>query len=116
ERERESDRERESTPVVLLCEYHYQCCCLCPPPGHVVNVVVLVLPVRHIIKLYLHILITLLFYVGHQISKDYVHGEVQCGYDGALYLDSLAFNRFVTSLTSESHTLTLWPSTALSLR
>ncbi|CAB1335697.1 unnamed protein product, partial [Coregonus sp. 'balchen'] len=50
--------------------------------------------------LYLHILTTLLFYVGHQISKDYVHGEVQYGYDGALYLDSLAFHRFVTALTS----------------
>ncbi|XP_041710388.2 RING finger protein 145 [Coregonus clupeaformis] len=69
--------------------------------GHVVNVVVLVLPLRHIIKLYLHILTTLLFYVGHQISKDYVHGEVQYGYDGALYLDSLAFHRFVTALTSQ---------------
>ncbi|XP_070295684.1 RING finger protein 145 [Salvelinus sp. IW2-2015] len=69
--------------------------------GHVINVVVLVLPLRHIIKLYLYILTTLLFYVGHQISKDYVHGEVQYGYDGALYLDSQAFNRFVSSLTSQ---------------
>uniref|UniRef100_A0A673Y902 RING finger protein 145 n=1 Tax=Salmo trutta TaxID=8032 RepID=A0A673Y902_SALTR len=86
---------------VCACEYHYQCCCLCPPPGHVINAVVLVLPLRHIIKLYLHILTTLLFYVGHHISKDYVHGEVQYGYDGALYLDSQAFNRFVSSLTSQ---------------
>uniref|UniRef100_A0A8K9XBS9 RING finger protein 145 n=1 Tax=Oncorhynchus mykiss TaxID=8022 RepID=A0A8K9XBS9_ONCMY len=69
--------------------------------GHVINVVMLLLPLRHIIKLYLYILTTLLFYVGHQISKDYVHGEVQYGYDGALYLDSQAFNRFVSSLTSQ---------------
>lgn len=38
-------------------------------PGHVVNVVVLVLPLRHIVNLYLHILAALLLYVGHQISK-----------------------------------------------
>ncbi|KAJ7988815.1 hypothetical protein DPEC_G00313110 [Dallia pectoralis] len=69
--------------------------------GHLVNVVVLLLPLRHIVKLYLHILTVLLLYVGHQISKDYVRGEVQYGYDGALYLDALAFNRFVTSLTSQ---------------
>uniref|UniRef100_A0A6Q2X6X3 RING finger protein 145 n=1 Tax=Esox lucius TaxID=8010 RepID=A0A6Q2X6X3_ESOLU len=69
--------------------------------GHLVNVVVLVLPLRHIVKLYLHILTALLLYVGHQISKDYVRGEVQYGYDGALYLDALAFNRFVTALTSQ---------------
>ncbi|XP_062325067.1 RING finger protein 145 [Osmerus eperlanus] len=68
--------------------------------GHVVNVVVLVLPLRHIVNLYLHILAALLLYVGHQISKDYVRGEVLHGYDGALYLDSPAFNRFVTALTS----------------
>lgn len=37
--------------------------------GHLVNMVVLVLPLRHIVKLYLHILTALLLYVGHQISK-----------------------------------------------
>ena len=35
----------------------------------------LVLPLRHIVTLYLHILAALLLYVGHQISKygDYYH-------------------------------------------
>lgn len=69
--------------------------------GHVVNLVVLILPLRHIVNLYLHILTALLLYVGHQISKDYVRGEVLYGYDGALHLDSLAFNRFFTALTSQ---------------
>lgn len=39
------------------------------PSGHLINVVVLVLPLRHIVTLYLHILAALLLYMGHQISK-----------------------------------------------
>ncbi|XP_068574119.1 RING finger protein 145 [Cebidichthys violaceus] len=69
--------------------------------GHLINVVVLVLPLRHIVTLYLHILAALLLYMGHQISKDYVHAELQYGYEGAVYLDSLAFNRFVSAMTSQ---------------
>lgn len=38
-------------------------------PGHLINVVVLILPLRHIVTLYLHILTGLLLYMGHQISK-----------------------------------------------
>lgn len=69
--------------------------------GHLVNVVLLVLPLRHIVTLYLHILAALLLYMGHQISKDYVREELQYGYEGAVYLNSLAFNRFVSALTSQ---------------
>ncbi|XP_018521766.1 RING finger protein 145 [Lates calcarifer] len=69
--------------------------------GHLINVVVLVLPLRHIVTLYLHILAALLLYMGHQISKDYIREELQYGYEGAVYLDSLAFNRFVSAMTSQ---------------
>uniref|UniRef100_A0A7N6AF59 RING finger protein 145 n=1 Tax=Anabas testudineus TaxID=64144 RepID=A0A7N6AF59_ANATE len=69
--------------------------------GHLINVVVLVLPLRHIVTLYLHMLVALLLYMGHQISKDYVREELQYGYEGAVYLDSLAFNRFVSAMTSQ---------------
>lgn len=69
--------------------------------GHLVNLVVLVLPLRHIVTLYLHILAALLLYMGHQISKDYIREELQYGYEGAVYLNSLAFNRFVSALTSQ---------------
>ncbi|KAJ0008703.1 hypothetical protein NQD34_016118 [Periophthalmus magnuspinnatus] len=69
--------------------------------GHVVNLVVLILPLRHIVTLYLHILAAMLLYMGHQISKDYVREELQFGYEGAVYLNSLAFNRFVSALTSQ---------------
>lgn len=33
--------------------------------------------------------------------RDYVREELQYGYEGAVYLDSLAFNRFVSTMTSE---------------
>ncbi|XP_042357141.1 RING finger protein 145 [Plectropomus leopardus] len=69
--------------------------------GHLINLVVLVLPLRHIVTLYLHILAALLLYMGHQISKDYVREELQYGYEGAVYRDSLAFNRFVSAMTSQ---------------
>ncbi|KAK2826699.1 hypothetical protein Q5P01_020913 [Channa striata] len=69
--------------------------------GHLINVVVLVLPLRHIVTLYLHILAALLLYMGHQISKDYVREELQYGYEGAVYLDSPSFNRFVSAMTSQ---------------
>ncbi|XP_060939107.1 RING finger protein 145 [Limanda limanda] len=69
--------------------------------GHVINVVVLVLPLRHIVTLYLHILAVLLLYMGHQISKDYVREELHYGFEGAVYLDSLVFNRFVSAMTSQ---------------
>ncbi|KAJ8281100.1 hypothetical protein GJAV_G00063510 [Gymnothorax javanicus] len=69
--------------------------------GHLVSIVVLVLPLRHIVRLYLYVLTALLLYVGHQVSRDYVRGELHYGYEGAVYLDSLAFSRFVAALTSQ---------------
>ncbi|XP_067277736.1 RING finger protein 145 isoform X1 [Pseudorasbora parva] len=69
--------------------------------GHIVSAVVLLLPLGHIIQLYLHVLCALLLYMGHQIVRDYVKGEAQYGYDGVLFLDSPALNRFVTALTSQ---------------
>ncbi|XP_041090698.1 RING finger protein 145-like [Polyodon spathula] len=69
--------------------------------GHLFSAVVLFLPLRHIVKLYLYILTALLLYVGHQLSRDYVKDEIQHGYSGAVYLDSQAFIRFVTALTSQ---------------
>ncbi|KAM4543137.1 RING finger protein 145 [Odontesthes bonariensis] len=69
--------------------------------GHLINVVVLILPLRHIVTLYLHILVVLLLYMGHQISKDYIREELQYRYEGAVYLNSLAFNRFVSAMTSQ---------------
>lgn len=36
------------------------------------------------------------------IYRDYVREELQYDYEGPVYLDSLAFNRFVSAMTSES--------------
>ncbi|KAG7510491.1 RING finger protein 145-like [Solea senegalensis] len=69
--------------------------------GHLINVVVLLLPLRHIVMLYLHILAALLLYMGHQISKDYVREELHFGFEGAVFRDSSTFNRFVSALTSQ---------------
>lgn len=69
--------------------------------GHIVSIVVLLLPLGHIIQLYLHVLCALLLYMGHQIVRDYVREEAQYGYDGLIFLDSPALNRFVTALTSQ---------------
>ncbi|XP_038135410.1 RING finger protein 145 [Cyprinodon tularosa] len=69
--------------------------------AHLINLVVLILPLRHIVTLYLNVLVALLLYMGHQVSKDYVREEVQVGYEGAVYLNSLAFNRFVSAMTSQ---------------
>lgn len=39
------------------------------------------------------------------VDRDYVRGEAQYGYDGAIFLDSPALNRFVTALTSKLRVL-----------
>uniref|UniRef100_A0A4W4GGY8 RING finger protein 145 n=1 Tax=Electrophorus electricus TaxID=8005 RepID=A0A4W4GGY8_ELEEL len=75
--------------------------------GHIVSTVVLLLPLGHIVQLYLHILTALLLYMGHQISREYLLAESQYGYDYALFLDPPALNRFVTALTSQIIVTTL---------
>ncbi|KAG7234595.1 hypothetical protein INR49_002224, partial [Caranx melampygus] len=37
----------------------------------------------------------------YYLGKDYVREELHYGYEGAVYLDSLAFNRFVSAMTSQ---------------
>uniref|UniRef100_A0A8C7ZPI0 RING finger protein 145 n=1 Tax=Oryzias sinensis TaxID=183150 RepID=A0A8C7ZPI0_9TELE len=69
--------------------------------GHFINVVVLVLPLRHLVTLYLHVLVGLLLYMGHQISKDYIREELVYGYHAAAHLNASAFNRFVSAMTSQ---------------
>ncbi|KAI4892064.1 hypothetical protein NFI96_022371, partial [Prochilodus magdalenae] len=75
--------------------------------GHLVSTVVLLLPLGHIVQLYLHILTALLLYMGHQISREYLLAEGQYEYGSALLLDPPALNRFVTALTSQIIVTTL---------
>lgn len=41
----------------------------CMSTGHFVSTVVLLLPLGHIVQLYLHVLTALLLYMGHQMSR-----------------------------------------------
>ncbi|XP_041056865.1 RING finger protein 145-like isoform X3 [Carcharodon carcharias] len=69
--------------------------------GHLLSVLVLVLPLQHLVKLYLYLLTASLLYVGHQTCRNYVLRELESGYDGAVYLDLMAMQRFLSALTGQ---------------
>ncbi|XP_075004405.1 RING finger protein 145-like isoform X5 [Calonectris borealis] len=69
--------------------------------GHVLCVVVLVLPVRSLVKLYLHLLTALLLSAGHTAARDYVRRELEYGFQGAVYSDPAALGRFATALAGQ---------------
>ncbi|NXE57875.1 RN145 protein, partial [Casuarius casuarius] len=69
--------------------------------GHVLCVVVLMLPVRSLVKLYLYLLTVLLLSVGHQTARDYIRRELEYEFQGAMYEDPVALSRFVTALAGE---------------
>ncbi|XP_041928385.1 RING finger protein 145 isoform X1 [Alosa sapidissima] len=75
--------------------------------GQLLSLVMLLLPLGHIVQLYLHVLTAMLLYVGHHICRDYIQGEVRYGLDRPLYLDSQALNSFVSTLTSQVIVCTL---------
>nr|XP_042701371.1 collagen alpha-2(I) chain-like isoform X2 [Chrysemys picta bellii] len=67
--------------------------------GHVLCVVVLLLPVRSLVRLYLYGLTLLLLFVGHQTARDYMRLEMEGEFQGAVYQDPVVLSRFVTALT-----------------
>lgn len=69
--------------------------------GHVLCVVLLVLPVRSLVRLYLHLLTALLLCAGHQRASDFVRHELQRGFQGAVYSDVAEFGRFATALAGQ---------------
>uniref|UniRef100_A0A8C3XL11 RING finger protein 145 n=1 Tax=Chelydra serpentina TaxID=8475 RepID=A0A8C3XL11_CHESE len=75
--------------------------CSLPFPGHVLCVVVLLLPVRSLVKLYLSGLTLLLLFVGHQTARDYMRHELESEFQGAVYRDPVVLRRFVTALTGQ---------------
>ncbi|XP_035167326.1 RING finger protein 145-like, partial [Oxyura jamaicensis] len=75
--------------------------------GHVLCVVLLVLPVRSLVKLYLHLLTALLLCAGHQAASDYVRRELEHGFQGAVYSDAAALGRFTTALAGQVCVCTL---------
>ncbi|XP_050799261.1 RING finger protein 145-like isoform X3 [Gopherus flavomarginatus] len=69
--------------------------------GHVLCVVVLLLPVRSLVRLYLYGLTLLLLFVGHQTARDYMRHEMEDEFQGAVYQDPVVLRRFVTALTGQ---------------
>ncbi|KAM6206137.1 LOW QUALITY PROTEIN: RING finger protein 145-like [Sarcoramphus papa] len=69
--------------------------------GHVLCLVVLMLPVRSLVKLYLHLLTALLLGAGHTVARDYVRHELEYGFQGAVYSDPAALGRFATALVGQ---------------
>ncbi|KAM9787702.1 RING finger protein 145 isoform X2 [Syngnathus typhle] len=77
----------------LICDTFYL--------GHLLMLVLLLLPLRHIVSVYLHVLAAMLLFVGHQIAKEFILDEIRSDHQGAPYLHAEAFNRFIRSLTSQ---------------
>ncbi|GCB67771.1 hypothetical protein scyTo_0005201 [Scyliorhinus torazame] len=69
--------------------------------GHLLGLLVLLLPLQYLVKLYLYSLTASLLYMGHQTCRSYVLGELESGYDGVVYLDLMAMQRFLGALTGQ---------------
>ncbi|XP_075787237.1 LOW QUALITY PROTEIN: RING finger protein 145-like [Pelodiscus sinensis] len=69
--------------------------------GHVLCAVVLLLPLRALVRLYLYSLTLLLLFVGHQTARDYVRHELEAEFRGAVFQDPVALSRFITALTGQ---------------
>ncbi|XP_064304837.1 RING finger protein 145-like isoform X1 [Phalacrocorax carbo] len=69
--------------------------------GHLLCVVMVMLPVRSLVKLYLHLLTALLLGTGHAAARDYVYRELEYGFQGAVYSDPAALGRFATALAGQ---------------
>ncbi|XP_061700395.1 RING finger protein 145 isoform X2 [Syngnathoides biaculeatus] len=81
----------------MFCKYRWVICDMFYI-GQLLISVLLVLPLRHIVSVYLHVLAAMLLFVGHQLSKEYVLGELQARRQGALSDDLGAFERFLWAL------------------
>ncbi|XP_054059358.1 RING finger protein 145-like isoform X2 [Rissa tridactyla] len=90
-------RPRRGDPPVLRPPALRGAYCL----GHLLCVVVLMLPVRSLVKLYLHLLTALLLAAGHTAARDYVRRELEYGFQGAVYSDPAALGRLATALAGQ---------------
>ncbi|XP_065489831.1 RING finger protein 145-like isoform X2 [Caloenas nicobarica] len=90
-------RPRRGDPPVLRPPALRGACCL----GHVLCLVVLALPVRSLVKLYLHLLTALLLAAGHGAARDYVRRELESSAQDSVYGDTAALGRFATALAGQ---------------
>ncbi|XP_072262808.1 RING finger protein 145-like [Pyxicephalus adspersus] len=75
----------------LLCNVYYL--------AHVVCTLLVILPLRHLVNIYLYLLTALLLYVAHQTVRDYIRWELDDGYLGTMYEDYTSLTRSVSTLT-----------------
>ncbi|XP_075429878.1 RING finger protein 145-like isoform X2 [Ascaphus truei] len=75
--------------------------------AHLLCAVLLMLPLRYLVKMYLYLLTALLLYVAHQTARDYIRQELDAGYPGAVYEDPTALTRIITALTGLVMVITL---------
>ncbi|XP_030306365.1 RING finger protein 145 isoform X2 [Calypte anna] len=81
--------------------------------GHLLSLVVLVLPVPALVQLYLHLLTALLLAAGHTAARDYILQELRSSSQGTVYGDTAALGRATTLLAGQ---LCLWALCVLLLR
>ncbi|XP_040275375.1 RING finger protein 145-like isoform X3 [Bufo bufo] len=67
--------------------------------GQVMCAVLLLLPLRCLLHLYLYLLTALLLYVAHQTSRDYVRQEMAAGRSGTVYGDHASLTRNISTLS-----------------
>ncbi|KAM4672699.1 RING finger protein 145-like isoform 2-T2 [Amazona ochrocephala] len=69
--------------------------------GHVVSLVLLLLPLRPLVKLYLRLLTALLLSAGHSLARDYVHHELESGFQGSVFSDPAALRASISTLAAQ---------------
>ncbi|XP_039224758.1 RING finger protein 145-like [Crotalus tigris] len=69
--------------------------------GHLLCLVVVLLPLCSLVQLYLRLVALLLLYLAHQAAWDYLDHEVERGFQGAIYEDPVALGHFATALTGQ---------------
>ncbi|XP_068130049.1 RING finger protein 145-like [Hyperolius riggenbachi] len=67
--------------------------------AHVVCIGLVVLPLRHLVTVYLYLLTALLLYVGHQALREYIRKEMEAGHLGMVYEDQASLTRSASTLT-----------------
>ncbi|KAM9329467.1 RING finger protein 145-like [Gastrophryne carolinensis] len=67
--------------------------------AHVVCVALMLLPLRHLVDVYLYLLTALLLYVAHHTTREYLCQEAGSHHTGALYEDQTSLTRSVSTLT-----------------
>ncbi|XP_018082865.1 RING finger protein 145 isoform X1 [Xenopus laevis] len=67
--------------------------------AHFLCAVLLLLPLRYLVNIYLYLLTALLLYVAHRTTRDSIQQEMDSDFPGALYDDPNALTRIITALT-----------------